>query len=212
MKQRYWTIAAMTVGLGLAAGPAGAQNLICISTVAPAAPVTYDNVSVPANATCTLNALSATITVTGNVIVAAGAELIIKGGATVDGSVTANGAVLVAIVSGNLTGIPSPTIDGNVTVVGNAGIGGIDIDYATIAGHVTISGTTGGPIFVGNSMIGNNLMVSGNTTAGTAPNDVIENNMIGGNFLCPGNTPYPTNVFTGTAYPNTVTGNNQCGI
>jgi hypothetical protein len=199
MKKFYWTLATLIAGLAFAAAPAEAQNLTCTSTVNPTVAVTFANVSVPANASCTLDS---TVTVTGNVTAGAGATLFINA----------------AIVEGNVVSIdgarfeiePLTTIDGNVVVVGFAGTGpygGVQIINATITGNVTISGSTSGFIVVNTNVIGTNLMVSGNTTTGL-DNDVITSNTIGGNFVCNGNTPPAINP----GPPNRVAGTNQCRL
>jgi hypothetical protein len=63
---------------------------------------------------------------------------------------------------------------------------------------------------VDNTVVGNNVLVSNNTTTGTAPNDLIAKNTIGGNLTCVGNAPPPTDF--GPPNANIVTGHKvgQC--
>ncbi len=85
---------------------------------------------------------------------------------------------------------------------------GIIIVNANIVGSLTISGTLSGQIELAVNTVGTNVLLSGNTTNGEAPNDVVAKNVIGGNLTCIDNTPAP--VDSGVA--STVTGHKvgQC--
>jgi hypothetical protein len=81
MKTLYWTFTTLVVGLTLAISPARAQqNIKCTTQLTSG---TFNNVSVPQNATCILNG---PVKVEGNVSVAAGATLDSES-ASIDGSI-----------------------------------------------------------------------------------------------------------------------------
>jgi hypothetical protein len=179
----------VVVGLGLAAVPARAQNLTCNTTVSSGSFVT---VTVPAGGDCVLNP---GVSVTANVLVGSGANLTI-GGATVNGSVIANGAHAVIIIEG--TTIVTNISSANTTFE-------TIITASTIGGSVAVNGKNSGEVAVSQNSIGENLSVS-NTTAPAAL-VIISGNTIGGNFNCAGNSATPTNG----GHPNQVGGNNRCG-
>ena len=235
MRKLYWSfIAATAVGIALAGAPASAQPQTTICTGASLPAGTYINVLVPSsNPSCSLGAgvtvtgnvtdqgflnLNTGAVVQGNVLVTAGATLRILGG-TVNGSVSSNNALHVeiqgngSICTSSLKAACTALDDGlegtvgtNVMLVGT--INGILITNANIIGSLTISGTQSGPIEVVVNIVGSNVLLSGNTTTGGAPNDVVAENLIGGNLTCVANTPAPDDF----GVPNTVTGHKsgQC--
>ena len=187
MKTLYWTFTTLVVGLTLAISPARAQqNINCTTQLTSG---TFNNVSVPRNATCILNT---PVKVEGNVSVAAGATLDTE---SIDGSILANGAALIFI--------DSSSIDKNINAAGTTRV---EVFGSLVDGNITVSGASFIAITGGNSVGGNVNDSMNNTGAGNT--NIISGNLIGGNLVCAGNTPPPTN--NGSA--NTVSGNEvgQC--
>jgi hypothetical protein len=86
MKTIYWTFMTLAAGLTLAISPARAQqNITCTTQLTSG---TFKNVTVPKNASCTLNG---PVVVENNVTVDKGATLDTES-ASIDGSILANGA------------------------------------------------------------------------------------------------------------------------
>ena len=124
-------VAALAVGVKLASISASAQQDAVCTGILPAG--AYDNVSVPKNASCTLNS---SVTVQGNVAVAAGASLTTSF-AVIVGSILSNNASVISI---GLNG--SSTIGMNVTLVGTTGQALVENNE--IGGNLTISASTSG--------------------------------------------------------------------
>jgi hypothetical protein len=172
----YSVVAALAVGSGLAAIPASAQqDAVCTGTLRAG---TYDNVSVPKNASCTLNS---SVTVQGNVTVAAGASLTTSFTVIV-GSILSNNASVVSI---GLAG--SSAIGMNVTLVGTTGQALVENNE--IGGNILISGSPKGSTLTidDNGVAGNVVDLANGTT-----NNAILNNAIAGNLVCVGNSQAPS--------------------
>jgi hypothetical protein len=168
-------VAALAVGFGRAAIPASAQDAVCTGTLGAG---TYDNVNVPQKASCTLNS---SVTVQGNVAVAAGASLTTSS-AVIVGSILSNNASVISIgVNG------SSTIGMNVTLVGTTGQALVENNE--IGGNLTISGSTSGSTLeINDNGVAGNMIDLGNVTT----NNAILNNSIAGNLVCVGNSQAPS--------------------
>jgi hypothetical protein len=204
-KKLHWTLVAIfVVGFALAVSSAGAQTTTCTGTLAAGI---YTNVNVPRGVTCFL---ASPITITGNVIVAAGATLLPLPGTVHPPGVQINGSV-VATDAVSVTLAPV-TVGGNVVLRGITSQ--VEIAATNIGGNVQIqeSSVDASVVMDSNAVVGNVLLINNRVPSNVY---VIARNTIGGNLVCVGNTPAPSNVFVvppPTAFPNTVGGNKvgQC--
>jgi hypothetical protein len=158
----------------------------------------FGNVVVP-RGTCTLGFPSGPpATVTGNVIVEPGASLVVQGGSTVAGNISADQCGAVDISPFATTGTNS--VYGNVSIqncTGNLnGYGGSQPPFTRINGNFLCEGNATGCHAVGGSVGGN---MQFDNTGGA----VVEGNSVGGNVQFDGNSG------TVTVLSNSVGGNMQ---
>ncbi|HEV7997004.1 MAG TPA: hypothetical protein VGP52_12185 [Stellaceae bacterium] len=189
------------IALGLATGSAAnaQSNVTCTGTLAAG---TYNNVTVPNDASCTIGT---GVLVIASVSVGSGATLDMLG-ATVDGNVTAKNATSITIDEAEPAAVIS-TVGTNVTLVGTTGL--ILIRNASIGVNLTIVGSTGAEVHLLHNTVGTNLVVQGDSGLAIPQ---IALNMVGGNLACVDNTPPPSDIIAGIPSPNTVggTASGQC--
>jgi hypothetical protein len=191
---------------------AGAATTTCTSTLAPG---TYGTVVVPAGAVCIID--HGPLTITGGLVVGAGATFVFGSEETPD--VTATIYEGVHATNAASVQIHFATIYEGVFITGGAGpFGGpFDVTWTTIEdslinGPVTIQGYNGfWAGFIRNTVFGT-VTYRNNTVADPDGNEVVTNT-IHGNLVCSGNTP-PPQVGDSEGSPNTVTGrrSGQCAL
>jgi hypothetical protein len=220
---RRSSIAALaTFGIVLAAVPAARARDVSCSTTTTGGTV-EGNLVVPTGANCTLNS----VTVWGNVLVGASAQLNVETGSEIGGNIRAEECLSVQLLGGsisvggnikieNCTGISgwdarpigstsSITIDGNFTCDNNAQP--CVVTGGEVRGNVSVINNRGAGPDIFNTKIGGNLSVIGNSNnlAGN-PGAAITGDTVGGNAEVSDNGA-PSNTLVGG---NTIGGNLQC--
>jgi hypothetical protein len=183
----------LAFGIMLAALPAARADTSCTG---PLQGVISGNVFVPDGATCQLD----NATVTGNVLVGAGATLAVGvlGSVTISGDLQADHCASVGVISFTTSLL---SIGGNVAIRSCTEMSGYDVSSGS-SGSVTIGGNflcraNSAPCFAQRGSIGGNTIVSDNS-GGTS---IVAGNEIDGNLLCFGNT-----AVINASAPNTVFG------
>lgn len=148
---------------------ASAPNATCVGTLPPG---TYNNVTVPKNATCDLDG---TNVILGNVVAQAGSILRIHGTHIGGNLQDQHGANLV---------VNGATIGGSVQVAHVTG--GAGIADTIVGGDGQVFNNTAGIFTISSNHFGGNLQVNNNTGDVTVEGNVIENNLD-----CQNNQPPP---------------------
>jgi hypothetical protein len=168
------SVALVTAGLTAPAALASAPNATCSGQLPPG---TYQNVTVPAQASCEI---IRTDIITGDVTVATGAELFVIPGSSIGGNLQADHAQEIVIqfisVGGNLqltATSSSNTVCGvivgnDLTVQNSAGVTSLDtcgIRANVIGGNLTVQNNAGS-VQVRQNVVTGNISVHNNTGGG----------------------------------------------
>lgn len=166
LRRHPFSLSVFFAGL-LCAGMAQAGDARCRSTLTGS----YDNVVVPADASCTLRRAQ----VSGSVQVMRGARLFSLG-SQIEGNVQADDAAGVDVTGGR--------VGGNVQIKRSRAI---TVSEAIVVGDVQLEQNTGVMVVNGNRIQGG-LQVMGNRSARLG----IDNNRVQGDLQCKQNSPRPT--------------------
>jgi len=171
-------IGAATMGaVGLAAGPAAAEERTCRGTIGA---TTLDNVRVPQGATCTLNGTY----VKGTIKVERSAKLYANT-VRVVGNVQGENAALVRVVKDSRVGGSVQVVQGGGAAVVDSRVNGdilydeqrakVTVGYTTVGGNVQAFQNTGG-VNIAFNRIDGNLQCKANDPAPTGGYNVVQGN------------------------------------
>lgn len=201
---------AVMAALAMSVSTSAATATTCIDTLAPG---TYGHVTVPAGATCIIEA--GPITIRGGLDIGPGATFVFGD----EGSPTVNATISGGVVSTNALSVQIhfSTISGGVVLQGGAGPFGGPFDVSwntlednTINGSVIVNGYDGfWQGFIRNTVNGS-VTFSNNRVLDPDGNEFVTNT-IHGSLSCRGNTP-PPQVGDSEGMDNVVTGatSGQC--
>jgi hypothetical protein len=175
-----WRLIVLVGALAAGAGGTAAQATTCSDLRLP--PGTYDSLTVPDGATCTIT--TGSVIVTGNVTVGTGASLMVTSltNFTVFGSLS-------SVNASNIVINPAPgaaNIFGGVSITGTTGTTSeLRITDAFIGGTLSFADSNPHSIVLASSIVGGGVLVTNNQRV------FVIGNTIGGSLVCVGNTPLP---------------------